>query len=182
MEKPWHLGPHKGYWEKQGAFGVEYWDFPGNNSVIAQSRYDGDGKRAQAEESLQGPYNGADVIFGGYSAGGDAAIIAAHLAKFTYNMNVRGVYVLDPGYGTKTLNSADLTTKIQDLVDSGVPVVVFDASGIDPSLALDQVPQLAKKENFWFEYGAYTHENIDDSPDAFTKIYNFIMYGRKPSE
>jgi RHS repeat-associated protein len=182
---PGQLGEHKAYWEgKLGAdkVDVQYFNFPGNTA--AAEKYQGDGKFMQSEEALRdaGVDLSAPVIFGGYSAGGDAAILEAYRAKFELNWNVTGLYLIDPGYETPTVDTSQLTGKIQSLVNQGVPVIVVDAPAYLPPdftqinpLTVLNLDQKISGTSFHYDYNAtYNHLAIDNTAEIFDLIYRWL--------
>jgi hypothetical protein len=186
QSNPGQLGPHKQWWEEKlaGNVDVEYFDFPGN------SQNNPDGKRAQANSALEwlsanGGNQNAPIYFGGYSAGGDAAILEAHDAFFIHGWDVQGLYVIDPGYGSSTVTADEFTQKLQELVNVGIPVSVHDAHAymypafdqIDPESILN-LDQKISGATFSYRYDStYNHYEMDDgfqSQQIFEESYNFI--------
>ncbi len=185
VASPGQLGEHKGYWENKlggNNVHVQYFDFPGNTE--AQEEYGGDGKLMQAERALSqaGIQPNAPVIFGGYSAGGDAAILEAHKAKMELGWDVRGLYLIDPGYETPTMGADQLTAKIQSLVNQGVPVFVIDAPAYLPPdftqinpLSVLNLDQKISGASFHYDYASsYNHFTLDNQASVFEKIYQWL--------
>ena len=174
--------PHLDLWQEwanRRGYQYRYFDYQGD----AGNRKEGQSDRA-VNELMQ--YGNVPIVFIGYSAGGDSAVLAAKKAQ-ARGMIVEAVIIIDPGFLSNSPNNELLydctafNTILQNLASGNIPSMLMVANDNNFLITNTEAGILSVTENSYYNYygpnehpTSLNHWWIMQNQEVFEYAWNWV--------